>query len=428
MALEKPTPRVRGTRGFTLIEVLVAVGIFGIMVSAITTLFTTMMDNQKALSGRFDAVSQAMAVQAVLMDSDACKATFDGMNPPTVTSANSETGQAITSIKSKSGAEFLNMGRTSSNGVIPGGQIFKSMYLQGTSDPAVGRLMINFLVPKTKIQIKPHVVTLALQRSGSNIVRCSANGVNTDRPSVAAFSCPTGMYLRGFDAAGEPLCEYLSTPTPTPTPASPCGGYLGYGSQVHSTTDDGSGALSGLACGKANGTANRCTSCSAQWIYPSGYSYKGGTVSCQCTGSGGGGTTSPCGGTQADGTVLSRVPDDGTGGYSGRLCGQSSGTAKTCISCGAQWIYPSGRPVAGGSVECRCSGGGTGSTGSTCSGTKTYNTVVFSQTDDGTGSLMGRMCGQSNGTAATCRSCSAQWIYPSGASRAGGQVECRCNY
>ena len=60
---------------------------------------------------------------------------------------------------------------------------------------------------------------------------------------------------------------------------------------------------------------------------------------------------SSCGGTRPAGSVLQAVTDDGSGAFTGLLCGAGNGTNKTCHACAAQWVYPNPR---NGTVECRC--------------------------------------------------------------------------
>jgi prepilin-type N-terminal cleavage/methylation domain-containing protein len=111
----------RSTRGFSLLEVVIVIGLLGVAGTFLTTILKNGSMGQKTLLAQDDARILTENVASLLTDPIACANTFGGLNP---TDAN---GATVSSIKDKNGSSQFSVGQKYGkgiqlDGIVIGGQ------------------------------------------------------------------------------------------------------------------------------------------------------------------------------------------------------------------------------------------------------------------------------------------------------------------
>ena len=230
--------------GFSLIEVLISVGIMGIISMGIASSFSQQQNEMKALSEKFDIQSLNHIVLTMLQSSAACKANLSiGASPIDISDATTTSPSANSIDLSE-----LHIGPTAATALIaktgqslpgkPNGRMtvlsikIKAITQTGVPNEYKGSLTIEFDPTSMVRSLKPvsidKIFTIVTPASAAVVDNCGSSG-----PIVSTII--------------EPKCEYLTTAAPSSyacVPPSCPGGWTDLGI-ISKSVEANSGGQSG---------------------------------------------------------------------------------------------------------------------------------------------------------------------------------------
>lgn len=191
--------------GFGLVELLVAVGLVGILAAGMTGMLTGTMKQQKGIQAKDQQLQITSEVRALLNDKTACANSFA---PPGSTN-NPQTGFTVNEIKDFGNNPRFTAGQPDRSGLLRISEIGVSGWVQDPAFPTQGNANLNLKLTKigdtqSVRELKPNVITLKVKRDGAgNVSECYSIGQQSDgfwQPSAAELN--TIFYPAGSVAIG----------------------------------------------------------------------------------------------------------------------------------------------------------------------------------------------------------------------------------
>lgn len=233
--------RPRSSVGFSLVEVLVALGMISIVSMSVASFFTNQLQSQTKLAQKYEILALRDSIGATLMDPATCKCQLASV---VLTSAGVSGAPSKLQLNCSSTATVL----VEAGKKVPGSQTnleVSTIALQPEGTVTLGaraklNLIVNFKFDPKIGQLRPLTIPKIVTTSVAGAVTgceadtttiatiCPAMGGTYDLASgtcalspVTNFSCPPGTVITGF-TDGVPQCSTSTSSTtvsPTPTPS-----------------------------------------------------------------------------------------------------------------------------------------------------------------------------------------------------------------
>lgn len=181
--------------GFGLVEVLIAVGLVGIISLAVMSLTTNTMKSQKGIQAKDQQRDTTAELRQLVTNKTACLNSFGGQNP--------QVGFSVVNLKDALNANKYSINTNDKTGLLS----FREFRVDGWAADAGYTTQGNaeFKVKLSKVgdtgtvkDIRPDVITLRIKRDGAgNITECYAIGDSGDGFWQASSANPSDIFYSG---------------------------------------------------------------------------------------------------------------------------------------------------------------------------------------------------------------------------------------
>lgn len=176
------TQNNNSARGFSIVEVLVVIGLFAIIAVGVSSMISSTMKQQKGIQAKDQQREVTSEIRNLLSRKEACKNTFGGQNPLPL-------GFSVTSIKDDTpggGIARYTEGTLDKTGLLRFDKFSVDSWLGNGGSATSGK--VDFKVSLSKVEnasgvknILPDTITLVAKRNaGGNIEECYSIGTQSD--------------------------------------------------------------------------------------------------------------------------------------------------------------------------------------------------------------------------------------------------------
>ncbi len=185
-----------GQKGFSLIEVLVVIGLFAIIAAGISSMLTSGMKQQKGLQAKDQQREVTAEIRNLLNKKAACGFSFGGRNPQ-------PSGFDVPAINDALGVAQYNVGALDKTGQLRFEKFAVDNWVPDAGFTTQGRADLKIELSKvgdtgSVKNIRPDVITLKIKRDAAgNISECFSLGSQTDSVwQISPFN-PSNIYYGG---------------------------------------------------------------------------------------------------------------------------------------------------------------------------------------------------------------------------------------
>lgn len=231
---------IRNQRGMSLVEVMVAIGIMGIVMAGMATMQINQMRETRAVGEKLASLELQRTLTQVMSSGAVCNFIFNtdttnrsGLNktPPNSTFTVPMSGAyplknaftmnniPMTDSTASTLAAAVNSAASSYSNSLKVSSISLDITGSGTGGQFSADLNVTFNSPggpdtpvrQIKMLSMPLVLQTTIAGPTATVTGCTANVL------ASAGSCPAGQFLSGFNSAGSKVCQAPPAAPPVPT-------------------------------------------------------------------------------------------------------------------------------------------------------------------------------------------------------------------
>lgn len=210
--------------GFSVIEMLVAVGLMSIVTLGVMTVWGNVSDSQKSVAALQDVSSFETRLKKLMADEVICKNNFGGKNMPAVSTSATSDQLAITRIETTPGGTIVfdqNTKRGEGRVDITGMRIINQYMFTPTK--AVANLEIDYKDTSNRTY-KRNMPIIFVINAANKIVTCSGNTVIIESATISTACEVMSGGTMFYDQATNKCKLYPTDPFPGSTYTAQCPG------------------------------------------------------------------------------------------------------------------------------------------------------------------------------------------------------------